>query len=183
MAPHYSAAWAWASYCPFQWGKQVASHLGRTREPMHVHWPRGTRNQGELRSQFTHVNDIDPTILEAAGVPQPTHIDGVEQQPMHGTSFTYSFADADAAEGHTQQYFEILGNRGMYKDGWWLSMMMPRIPWRLDPETLKRVAPGVWDPRSDPVELYYLPDDYAQANNVAAQHPEKAQELQALFWE
>jgi hypothetical protein len=102
---------------------------------------------------------------------------------MHGTSFTYSFDDADAAERHTQQYFEILGNRGMYKDGWWLSMMMPRIPWKLDPETLKRFAPGVWDPRSDPAGLYYLPDDYTQANDLAAQHPDKVKELQELFWE
>jgi Sulfatase len=183
MAPHYSAAWAWAGNCPFQWGKQVASHLGGTRDPMVVHWPQGIREPGGLRSQFTHVNDIGPTILVAAGVPQPTHIDGVEQQPMHGTSFIYSLDDADADERHTQQYFEILGNRGMYKDGWWLSMMMPRTPWKIDPETLRQFAPGVWDPDSDPVELYYLPDDYAQANNLAAEHPDKVAELRDLFWE
>ena len=100
---------------------------------------------------------------------------------MHGTSFVYSFDDAEAAERHTQQYFEILGNRGMYKDGWWLSTMMPRIPWRVDPETLKQFAPGVWDPSTDPVELYYLPDDFTQANNLAAQHPDKVKELQELF--
>ena len=181
MTPHYSAAWAWAGNCPFQWGKQVASHLGGTRDPMVVHWPRRIQEQGGLRSQFTHVTDIGPTILEAAGVPQPTQIDGVEQEPMHGTSFTYSLADAGAAERHTQQYFEILGNRGMYKDGWWLSTMMPRIPWRVDPETLKQFAPGVWDPSTDPVELYYLPDDFTQANNLAAQHPDKVKELQELF--
>jgi arylsulfatase A-like enzyme len=183
MAPHYSAAWAWAGNCPFQWGKQVASHLGGTRDPMVVHWPNGIREQGGLRSQFTHVNDIGPTILEAAGLPQPTHIDGVEQEPMHGTSFVYSLADAAAPERHTQQYFEILGNRGMYKDGWWLSTMMPRTPWKIDPETLKQFAPGVWHPENDPVELYYLPDDYSQANNLAEQHPEKVEELQALWWE
>jgi arylsulfatase len=183
MAPHYSAAWAWAGNCPFQWGKQVASHLGGTRDPMVVHWPQRIREQGGLRSQFTHVNDIGPTILEATGLPQATHIDGVEQEPMHGTSFVYSLDDGDAAERHTQQYFEILGNRGMYKDGWWLSTMVPRIPWRLDPETLKRFAPGVWDPSTDPVELYYLPDDYTQANNLAEQRPDKVRELQDLFWE
>jgi arylsulfatase len=183
MAPHYSAAWAWAGNCPFQWGKQVASHLGGTRDPMVVHWPSGIREQGSLRTQFTHVNDIGPTILEAAGLPQPTHIDGVEQEPMHGTSFVYSLADAAAPERHTQQYFEILGNRGMYKDGWWLSAMMPRTPWKIDPETLKQFAPGVWHPENDPVELYYLPDDYSQANNLAEQHPEKVEELQALWWE
>jgi arylsulfatase len=183
MAPHYSAAWAWASNTPFQWGKQVASHLGGTRDPMVVHWPERIRERGGLRSQFTHINDIGPTILEAARLPQPTHINGVEQQPMHGTSFLYSLDDATAAERHTQQYFEVLGNRGMYKDGWWLSWMMPRIPWKLDPETLKRFAPGVWDPESDPVELYYLPDDFTQARNVADQHPEKVKELQELFWQ
>ena len=183
MAPHYSAAWAWASNTPFQWGKQVASHLGGTRDPMVVHWPERIKARGGLRSQFTHINDVGPTILEAAGLPQPTHIDGVEQQPMHGTSFLYSLDDASAAERHTQQYFEVLGNRGMYKDGWWLSWMMPRIPWKLDPETLKRFAPGVWDPESDPVELYYLPNDFTQARNVADQHPEKVKELQELFWQ
>jgi len=118
---------------------------------MVVHWPNGIREQGTLPTQFTHVNDIGPTILEAAGLPQPTHIDGVEQEPMHGTSFVYSLDDANAAERHTQQYFEILGNRGMYKDGWWLSTMMPRIPWRVDPETPKRFAPGLWDPSADRV--------------------------------
>ena len=183
MSPHYSAAWAWASNTPFQWGKQVASHLGGTRDPMVVHWPERIKERGGLRSQFTHINDVGPTILEAARLPQPTHIDGVEQQPMHGTSFLYSLDDASAAERHTQQYFEVLGNRGMYKDGWWLSWMMPRIPWKLDPETLKRFAPGVWDPESDPVELYYLPDDFTQARNVADQHPEKVKELQELFWQ
>jgi len=183
MAPHYSAAWAWASNTPFQWGKQVASHLGGTRDPMVVHWPERIKERGGLRLQFTHINDVGPTILEAARLPQPTHIDGVEQQPMHGTSFLYSLDDASAAERHTQQYFEVLGNRGMYKDGWWLSWMMPRIPWKLDPETLKRFAPGVWDPESDPVELYYLPNDFTQARNVADQHPEKVKELQELFWQ
>jgi arylsulfatase A-like enzyme len=183
MAPHYSAPWAWAGNCPFQWGKQVASHLGGTRDPMVVHWPNGIREQGGLRTQFTHVIDVGPTILEAAGVPEPTHIDGVEQEPMHGTSFAYSLADAHAGERHTQQYFEILGNRGMYKDGWWLSMMMPRTPWKVDPETLKQFAPGVWDPDGDPVELYYLPDDFTQARNLAEQHPEKVKELQELFWQ
>ena len=183
MAPHYSAAWAWAGDCPFQWGKQVGSHLGGTRDPMVVHWPRRISEQGGLRSQFTHVIDIGPTVLEAAGVPQPTHVDGIEQKPVHGTSFSYSFDDASAAERHTQQYFETLGNRAMYKDGWWLSTMLPRIPWKVDPETLKQFAPGVWDPDSDPVELYYLPDDFSQAKNLAEQHPEKVKELQELFWQ
>ena len=183
MGPHYSAAWAWGGNCPFQWGKQVASHLGGTRDPMVVHWPSGFSERGGVRSQFSHVIDVGPTILEATGIPQPTHIDGVEQRPMDGTSFLYSLDDATATERHTQQYFEILGNRAMYKDGWWLSWMLPRIPWKIDPDTLRGFAPGVWDPAGDPVELYYLPDDFTQAKNVADQHPEKVEELKKLFWE
>src|SRR5450631_1046205 len=183
MYPHYSTAWAWAGNTPFQWGKQVASHLGGTRNPMVVHWPQRITEHGGLRSQFTHVTDVGPTILEAAGVPQPARIDGVEQKPMHGTSLAYSFGDAGAAERHGQQYFEILGNRGMYKDGWWLSWMMPRTPWKVDPETIRGFAPGVWDPASDPAELYYLPDDFSQAKNLADEHPEKVRELQELFWQ
>jgi arylsulfatase A-like enzyme len=106
-----------------------------------------------------------------AGIPQPTHVDGVEQQPMTGTSFADSFNDADAAERHTQQYFENFGNRAMYKDGWWLSMRMPRVPWRLDPAMLQTFAPGVWKPDDDPVELYYLPDDFSQAKRPLRAEP------------
>ena len=183
MYPHYSTAWAWASNTPFQWGKQVASHLGGTRNPLVVHWPEGIDDAGGLRSQFTHVTDIGPTILDLVRIPQATHVDGVEQQPMTGVTFAQSLADADAPERHTQQYFENFGNRAMYKDGWWLSMRMPRVPWRLDPEMLKTFAPGVWKPDDDPVELYYLPDDFSQANDLSATNPEKVKELQALFWE
>src|ERR1019366_2754650 len=105
------------------------------------------------------------------------------QQPMTGVTFADTLADPGAAERHTRQYFENFGNRAMYKDGWWLSMRMPRTPWRLDPELLKRFAPGVWDPDEDPVELYYLPDDFSQAHDLAAGNPEKVKELQDLFWE
>jgi hypothetical protein len=129
------------------------------------------------------VTDIGPTILDITGIPQPTHVDGVEQQPMTGVSFTDTLTNPDAAERHTQQYFENFGNRAMYKDGWWLSMRMPRTPWRLDPALLQRFAPGVWDPDDDPVELYYLPDDFSQANDLAASNPEKVKELLDLFWE
>jgi arylsulfatase A-like enzyme len=183
MYPHYSTAWAWAGNTPFQWGKQVASHLGGTRNPMVVHWPGHITDTGGLRSQFTHVTDVGPTILAVTGIPQPTHVDGVEQQPMHGATFADSLADPQASEHHTQQYFENFGNRAMYKDGWWLAMRMPRVPWRLDPELLKRFAPGVWNPDEDPVELYYLPDDFSQATDLSARHPDKVTELQALFWE
>ena len=182
MAPHYSAGWAWASNCPFNWGKQVASHLGGTRDPMVVHWPGHIHDTGAVRSHFTHVIDVGPTILEATGIPQPTTVDGIEQEPMHGFTFADSISDPQAPERHTQQYFEAVGNRAMYKDGWWLAQRIPRIPWTFDPETMKKYAPGVWDPNNDPVELYYLPDDFAQARNLADEHPDKVKELRELFW-
>jgi arylsulfatase A-like enzyme len=164
-------------------GLEVASHLGGTRDGAVVHWPARVRDRGAVRSHFTHVIDIDPTILEIAGIPQPTHVDGIEQEPMHGVSFADSLTDAGAPEHRTQQYFEIFGNRAMYKDGWWLSMMMPRIPWDATPDTMRKFAPGVWDPDSDPAELYYLPDDFTQARDLAAQHPEKVAEFKELFWQ
>jgi arylsulfatase A-like enzyme len=181
MAPHYSAAWAWASNCPFDWGKQVASHLGGTRNPLVIRYPKEITDPGGLRSHFTHVIDVAPTVLELAGIPAPTHVDGIEQEPLHGFTFADSLSDGDASERHTQQYFEAVGNRAMYKDGWWLAMRLPRIPWLLDPEALRHFGPG-WDPDDDPVELYYLPDDFAQAKNLAGQHPEKVAELRKLFW-
>ncbi len=183
MYPHYSSAWAWASNTPFRWGKQIASHLGGTRNPLVVRCPQLIKDSGGLRSQFTHVTDIGPTILDMVGIPQPTHVDGIEQQPMTGATFAGSLADANASEHHTQQYFENYGNRAMYKDGWWLAMRMPRIPWKLSPEVLKQFAPGVWKPDEDPVELYYLPDDFSQAADLSDSHPEKVDELRRLFWE
>ncbi len=183
MAPHYGAAWAWAGNTPFQWGKQVGSHLGGTRNPMVVHWPGHVGDAGGLRTPFTHVIDVAPTILDAAGIPAPDAVDGVEQEPMHGTSFVASLSDGAAPEHRTQQYFETVGNRAMYKDGWWLAMKTERIPWLLTAEALAPYAPGVWDPDSGRAELYYLPDDFTQANDVAAEHPDKVQELKDLFWQ
>ena len=146
MAPHYGAAWAWAGNTPFQWGKQVGSHLGGTRNPAVVHWPERAASDGSLRSQFTHVIDVAPTILELAGIPAPATVDGIEQEPMHGTSFVASLTDAAAPEHRTQQYFETIGNRAMYKDGWWLAIKTERIPWVLTPDEIAPYAPGVWDP-------------------------------------
>ena len=173
-APHYAAAWAWAGNCPFQWGKQMASHLGGSRNPMAVSWPARITEKGGLRPQFTHVIDVGPTILEVAGIPAPTHVNGIEQQPFHGTSFLRSLTDASAAEHRTQQYFEIMGYRAMYKDGWWLSMVPPRIPWDLTPAAVAKLAPGVWIPDDDPVELYYLPDDFTQAQRPGRQQPRES---------
>ena len=183
MDPHYSAAWAWAGNTPFQWGKQVGSHLGGTRNPLVVHWPDRILDGGGLRSQFTHVIDVAPMILDLAGIPVPTTVDGIEQEPVHGASFSASLTDPNAPEHRTQQYFETLGNRGMYKDGWWLAMKTDRIPWEMTPDALAPYAPGAWDPDAGPVELYYLPDDFSQAHDLAAEHPEKVQELKELFWQ
>ena len=183
MDPHYSAAWAWAGNTPFQWGKQVGSHLGGTRNPLVVHWPDGLQDEGVLRTQFTDVIDVAPTILALTGIPLPETVDGIVQEPMHGTSFAPSLIDAGAAEHRTQQYFETVGNRAMYKDGWWLSVKTERIPWVLTPQAIAPYAPGVWDPDADPVELYYLPDDFSQAHDLAGEHPDKVEELKALFWQ
>lgn len=183
-APHYAAAWAHAGNTPFQYGKQTSSHLGGTRNPMVVAWPNRIKSDGALRSQFTHCNDIAPTVLEAAGLPEPKTVDGIEQEPMDGTSFIYSLDEPQAQERHTVQYFEFAGNRGIYKDGWWAASRPDRLPWDFSPETLKRFGPGSgWDPDRDTGwELYYLPDDFSQAHDVAAEHPEKVEELQELFW-
>jgi len=181
--PHYSCAWAWAGNTPFQWGKQVASHLGGTRDPMVVWWPKGLKDKGGMRNQFTHLIDVAPTILELAHIPAPDTVDGVKQMPLHGVSFAYALDDANAKERHTQQYFEVFGNRAMYKDGWWMSARMPRSPWKTDPETLAHFAPGVWNPDKDPVELYNLNTDFSQAHNLAATNPEKVKELEGLFWD
>ena len=173
MAPHYAAAWAWAGNTPFQWGKQVASHLGGIRDAMVIRWPKRITDKGGVRSQFTHCTDIAPTILEATGLPAPKQVNGVPQMPMHGVSFAFTFDDAKAPSRHTQQYFEILGNRAMYKDGWLASWRLDRIPWKIDPETLKRFAPGKWNPDQDKCELYNLDEDFSQADNVADKYPEK----------
>ncbi len=182
MEPHYACAWAWAGNTPFKWGKQIASHLGGTRDAMVVSWPARIKDQGGLRSQFTHMIDVVPTILEAAGIPAPSKVDGVAQMPIHGTSFAYTFDDAKAKERHTQQYFEVFGNRAMYKDGWWLSSRMPRIPWKADPKTMAQFAPGKWDPDKDRMELYDLDADFSQADDLAAAHPQKVRELDDLWW-
>ena len=125
---HYAVGWAWAMNTPFQWTKQVASHWGGTRNGTIVHWPNGIEEKGGLRSQFTHVIDVAPTILEAAGLPEPTMVNGVQQSPMEGTSMLYTFNDADAPERHDLQYFEMFGNRGIYHKGW-SAVTKHKTPW------------------------------------------------------
>jgi arylsulfatase len=181
-APHYAAAWAHAGNTPFKWGKQMASHLGGTRDPMIIAWPNRITQRG-MRSQFTHCIDVGPTILEAAGIPEPKMVDGIAQEPMDGTSFVYTFDDANAEERHTVQYFEMWGSRAIYKDGWWACARLDKEPWDFSPETMKRFAPGVYNPDDDVWELYYLPEDFSQAKELAAQNPDKLKQLQNLWWD
>ena len=181
-APHYAAAWAHANNTPFQWGKQMSSHLGGARDPMVIAWPDGIEASSEMRTQFTHCIDVAPTVLEAIGLPEPVTVDGIAQEPMDGTSFLHTFADADAEERHTVQYFEMFGSRAMYQDGWWACAKLDKAPWDFSPETLQRFAPGVYDPGQDSWELYYLPDDFSQAHDLAAEHPDKLAQLQELWW-
>ena len=183
-APHIAAAWAHAFNAPFQFGKQIASHLGGTRDPMVVAWPKRIRADAAVRSQFTHCIDIAPTVLEAAGIPEPKLVDGIAQEPMDGTSFLYTFDDPAAAEQHTQQYFEMFGARAMYQDGWWAASRPERVPWDVSAATLAAFGPDQdWDPDRDVGwELYDLTQDFSQAHDVAAEHPDKVHELQELWW-
>ena len=170
--PHYAIGWAHAGNTPFQWTKQVASHFGGTRNGMVVHWPAGIKAKGEIRSQFTHVVDVAPTVLEAAGIPFPKTVDGIEQTPFSGPSMLYSFDDAKAAERHTVQYFEMFGNRGIYKDGW-VACTRHSIPWMLNSISTS-LKDDVW-------ELYNINEDFSEANNLAASNPDKLKELQKAF--
>jgi arylsulfatase len=184
-APHVAAAWAHAMNAPFRWGKQSASHLGGTRDPLVVAWPKRLAADARMRSQFTHVIDVGPTILEAAGIPEPKVVDGIPQEPMDGTSFLYSLDAPDAPERHTQQYFEMFASRAMYKDGWWAASRPDRIPWDFSPETLRPFGPASdWNPdHAAPWELYDLRTDFSQAHDVAAEHPVIVAGLQELWWE
>ncbi len=182
-APHFAAAWAHANNAPFQWGKQMASHLGGTRDPMVISWPRGIQPDSTVRDQFTHCIDVVPTVLETLGIPAPRVVDGIEQEPLDGTSFAHTLTDAAGEERHAVQYFEMYGSRAIYKDGWWACAKLDKLPWDFSPTTLARFAPGgEWDPEDDVWELYHLPDDFSQAHDLAAENPEKLAELTELFW-
>jgi arylsulfatase A-like enzyme len=170
--PHYPLGWAWAGNAPFQWVKQVASHLGGTRNPMVVSWPAKIKDAGGVRSQFTHLIDIVPTILEAAGIPAPKSVDGIEQKPLDGVSIASTFASAKARPVRQRQYFEIITNRAIYDKGW-IACAQHTLPWRQD------AAPGHWE--KDKWELYNLDDDFSEANDLAAKNPKKLAELKALF--
>jgi arylsulfatase len=171
---HYPVGWAHAMDSPMQWTKQVASHFGGTRNGMAVSWPARIKDAGGFRHQFCHVIDIVPTILEAVGVPAPTMMDGIEQKPIEGTSLVYTFANASAPGRHSVQYFEMQGNRAIYKDGWMASTTPLRLPW----ETAVGIEPS---PDDFKWELYNVNEDNSQANDLAKENPQKLKELQAAF--
>ena len=169
---HYAVGWAHAMNTPYQWTKQVASHFGGTRNGTIVYWPNGIKAKGEIRSQFTHVIDVAPTILEAAGIPEPVEVNGVHQDPIEGVSMLYAFDDANAAEQHETQYFEMFGNRGIYHKGW-TAVTKHRTPWEAF------TKPPAFD--DDVWELYDTTKDWSQAHDLAKEMPQKLHELQRLW--
>ena len=169
--PHFAAGWAVAGDCPFAWTKQVASSYGGTRNGMVVHWPKGITAKNEVRSQWHHVIDVAPTILEAAGLPEPKSVNGTVQTPIEGVSMLYSFNDAKAADRHKTQYFEIFGNRAIYSDGW-LAGTIHRAAWEFQPR--RPLKEDIW-------ELYDTRTDFSLANDLSKQNPAKLKELQDLF--
>lgn len=169
--PHMASGWAVMFDTPYKWTKQMGSDYGGTKVGMSIHWPKGIKSKNELRPQFHHVIDVAPTILEAVGLPEPVEVNGIKQVPMNGVSMLYSFNDGGAADQHTQQYFEMFGNRAMYKDGW-LARTIHRAPWEREPR--HPLAEDVW-------ELYKIEDDFSLKNNLSAKHPKKLKELQDLF--
>ena len=169
--PHMAAGWAVAFDSPFTWTKQVCSDFGGTRNGMVVHWPNGIKEKGGLRTQFGHVIDIAPTILEATGLPEPQSVNGTPQTPIEGTSLLYSFNDAAAKEQHTTQYFEMFGNRAVYHNGWF-ARAIHRAPWQVI--NMPPLESDTWD-------LYNVREDFSLSNNLADKYPEKVVEMEALF--
>lgn len=172
---NYPVGWALAMDTPFQWTKQVASHFGGTRNGLVVHWPKGISDRGGVRTQWHHVIDVAPTILEAAGIPHPDRVDGIAQRPIEGTSMLYALCDGAAPDLHLTQYFEIFGNRGIFHDGW-TAVTKHRSPW-----DLSRTDPIPFD--QDTWELYDITRDFSQATDLASEYPERLAALQELFLE
>ena len=169
--PHMAAGWSVAFDSPFSWMKQVASDFGGTRNGMVVSWPKGIKAKNEIRTQFSHVIDVAPTILQAAGLPEPKVVDGTPQIPMEGVSLVYSFEDAKAKERHTTQYFEIAGNRAIYHDGWY-ARTIHRAPWEYQPRA--SLDKDIW-------ELYDVRSDFSLSIDLAAKNPEKLKEMKEIF--
>jgi arylsulfatase len=176
--PHMSVAWSWAFDTPFKWTKQVASHFGGTRQGMAIAWPNRIKDAGGIRTQFHHMIDIVPTLLEATGIPAPVMVNGIAQKPIEGVSMAYTFdkANANAPSTRTTQYFEMFANRAIYHDGWIAATTPPAAPWLLGTAKLPQdVINGYkW-------ELYNLTEDYSEANDLAAKMPDKLREMQELF--
>jgi len=176
--PHMAVGWTWAMDTPYKWTKQIASHFGGTRNGMVVSWPGHIKDAGGIRNQFHHVIDIEPTILEATGIPAPVEVNGVQQSPIEGVSMVYTWdkANADAPSKRTTQYFEMVGMRAIYHEGWIASTTPYRAPWNITAKTPKDVVNGLkW-------ELYDLTKDWTQFNDVAKENPKKLEELKDLFW-
>jgi arylsulfatase len=176
--PHMAIPWSWAFDTPFSWTKQIASHFGGTRQGTVIAWPKRITDKGGIRNQFHHFIDIVPTILEATGIPAPVMVDGIAQKPIEGVSVAYSFdkANADAPSDHHIQYFEMMGDRAIYQDGWMASTKVVRPPWDIAGATNPDPADNVtW-------ELYDLRRDWTQYNDVAAANPARLRNLQDLFW-
>ncbi len=169
--PHFAVGWAHAGNTPFQWTKQVASHFGGTRNGMILHWPDRLKARGEVRSQFHHVIDVAPTVLEAAGIPEPKSVEGTTQRPMDGVSMLYTVADPGAKDRRTTQYFEMFGNRAIYHDGW-TAVTRHSIPWVMG--ALPPFGEDRW-------ELYNVAEDFSQSRDLAAENPSKLRELRELF--
>ena len=174
--PHMSVGWAWAFDTPFKWTKQVASHFGGTRQGMAISWPGHITDVGGIRNQFHHIIDIVPTILEAAGIQAPDMVNGIKQKPIEGVSMLYTFdkANANAPSKRDTQYFEMIGNRAIYHDGWVAATTPPAPVWELGTGKLPDLKDYNW-------ELYNVADDYSESNDLAAKMPDKLKELQALF--
>ena len=172
---HYPIGWAHAMNTPFQWTKQVASHFGGTRNGIAISWPKGIKAKGEMRTQFHHVIDILPTILEATGIPAPVSVYGVQQDPIEGVGMVYAFDDAKAPSRHTTQYFEMFANRAVYSDGWVATTTPTTPPWVSVAAAVDPIDGYEW-------ELYNVAEDFSQANNLAKSNPEKLRELQRLFY-
>src|SRR5271157_4590120 len=173
--PHMAVAWSWAFDTPFKWTKQIASHFGGTRQGLAISWPGHIDDVGGVRTQFHHIIDIVPTILEATGIPAPETVNGIQQKPIEGVSMAYTFkkANANAPSTRTTQYFEMIANRGIYHDGWYANTTPPHGPWILN-------AP-LPPPTDCKWELYNLTEDYSQFNDLAAKMPDKLKEMQKLF--
>jgi arylsulfatase len=174
--PHMSVAWSWAFDTPFKWTKQVASHFGGTRQGVVISWPGHITDAGGIRTQFHHIIDIVPTILEAAGIQAPATVNCITQKPIESMSIAYTLdkANANAPSKRYTQYFEMFANRGIYHDGWYACTTPPEPPWLLGTVKLPEINDYKW-------ELYNIVDDYSQNNNLAASNPDKLHELQALF--